>query len=423
MNKKLLAGVSFAVIGAATFWACGEGNINQMNGDDEVMLRLYGLDPVTGGPSSELITLKNDALASCKEDAGCYVQYQAYLNGEEPIEEDPGQVEDPNQGQQQQNQNQNPSSSASRDPFVIVDKPSSSSMIVVDPGQPSSSSMEIVSNSDIAKECVAEPNPISKGQSAKWKFVPNPDFTGYDPVLMATATTLVWTTPGGVANGAQASLYSAPTTYTESGEYTASVVVTYQGASYPVNCKPLQVDGDPITGCKCAPVGVTGSVNFLETPDVSWTVTGCTSASEITSYTWDGEAGAETFTKSFTAATDSYAPTLKVGNADKTVVEVPCNAVKVTEGAEFTIKTAGDQGAIKLPEGSSLVVLAVDAWSNTFFCKVERTDSPSGSLSITVNEESFSGGDYISQALKTVQLKNGTSVSVTLDHPATCGIN
>ena len=146
MNKKLLAGVSFAVIAAASFWACGEGNINQMSGEDEVMLRLYALDPATGGPSSELVTLKNDALASCKEDPGCYVQYQAYLNGDEPIEEDPDPIDDPNQGQQQQNQNQNPSSSASRDPFVIVDKPTSSATIIDDPIPGSSSSIEIISS-------------------------------------------------------------------------------------------------------------------------------------------------------------------------------------------------------------------------------------------------------------------------------------
>ena len=420
MNKKLLAGVSFAVIGAATFWACGEGNINQMNGDDEVMLRLYGLDPVTGGPSSELITLKNDALASCKEDAGCYVQYQAYLNGEEPIEEDPGQVDDPNQGQQQQNQNQNPSSSASRDPFVIVDKPSSSSMIVVDPGQPSSSSMEIVSNSDIAKECVAEPNPISKGQSAKWKFVPNPDFTGYDPVLMATAATLVWTTPGGVANGAQASLYSAPTTYTESDEYTASVVVTYQGASYPVNCKPLQVDGDPITGCKCT--SPEAKVDYLSQPDVEWTVSGCVSNSEINSYVWDGEAGTETFTKTFDAAQDGYAPTLKVGNADKTVVEVQCTSVKTTKGSEYTFDKQDTK--IALPAGESSVEFDLPAtWhgSTEGYCTF-RCDGANQPITITIGTESSKADYSATMSIPVAKTINKTAMTITLDVAANCQV-
>jgi hypothetical protein len=195
------------------------------------------------------------------------------------------------------------------------------------------------------------------------------------------------------------------------------------GASETIQCAPLQVNGDAITGCKCAPEGVTGSIDYTETPDVIWSVTGCTSNSDIISYTWEGVEGTDpVFTKTFVAEAASYAPTLKVGNSDNTVIDVSCSSVKVTEGPEYTIKAPNDAGTIKLPAGSSLVVLAADGYNNTFFCKVERSDSPTGALTITVNEESLGGGDYVALKLTKTQLKSGTSLSVTLDYPATCGI-
>ena len=341
MNKKLLAGVSFAVIAAASFWACGEGNINQMSGEDEVMLRLYALDPATGGPSSELVTLKNDALASCKEDPGCYVQYQAYLNGDEPIEEDPDPIEDPNQGQQQQNQNQNPSSSASRDPFVIVDKPTSSATIIDDPIPGSSSSIEIIS-SDQFGTCAPAKATISKGESVKWTFKANSNFDGFDPVEVAKAV-YAWTTTGGVDDGTQKSTSSGNITYAASGQFNASVVVTYKGANYPVTCSPLQVNGFPIT-CTCTAAG--GDITD-DQGVATWTAA-CQSQANITGYTWDGTdlgADAVAYQHVFEKKGNLHTPTLSVANDDNTVQQVTCPEVKATDSSlpDYLFEVDGDQ--------------------------------------------------------------------------------
>ena len=341
MNKKLLAGVSFAVIAAASFWACGEGNINQMSGEDEVMLRLYALDPATGGPSSELVTLKNDALASCKEDPGCYVQYQAYLNGDEPIEEDPDPIDDPNQGQQQQNQNQNPSSSASRDPFVIVDKPTSSATIIDDPIPGSSSSIEIIS-SDQFGTCAPAKATISKGESVKWTFKANSNFDGFDPVEVAKAV-YAWTTTGGVDDGTQKSTSSGNITYAASGQFNASVVVTYKGANYPVTCSPLQVNGFPIT-CTCTAAG--GDITD-DQGVATWTAA-CQSQANITGYTWDGTdlgADAVAYQHVFEKKGNLHTPTLSVANDDNTVQQVTCPEVKATDSSlpDYLFEVDGDQ--------------------------------------------------------------------------------
>ena len=366
MNKKLLAGVSFAVIAAASFWACGEGNINQMSGEDEVMLRLYALDPATGGPSSELVTLKNDALASCKEDPGCYVQYQAYLNGEEPIEEDPDPIEDPNQGQQQQNQNQNPSSSASRDPFVIVDKPTSSATIIDDPIPGSSSSIEIVSD-DTFGTCAPAKATISKGESVKWTFKANSNFAGFDPVEVAKAV-YTWTTTGGVDDGTQKSTSSGNITYAASGQFNASVVVTYKGANYPVTCSPLQVNGFPIT-CTCTVAG--GDITD-DQGVATWTAA-CQSQANITGYTWDGTdlgEAATTYQHVFEKKGDTYTPKLSVANDDNTVQEVVCPALVATDASapDYLLEVDGGQvpqDKIKVANAGCITVAGT--WDNEYY--------------------------------------------------------
>ena len=385
MNKKLLAGVSLAAIAAASFWACGEGNINQMSGEDEVMLRLYALDPATGGPSSELVTLKNDAMASCKEDPGCYVQYQGYLNGDEPVDE-PDPIEDPNQGQQQQNQNQNPSSSASRDPFVIVDKPTSSATIIDNPDPVSSSSVEIISDSEIGT-CAPEKSTINKGESVKWKFKANSNFVGFDAVEIAKAD-YVWTTTGGVDDGTQKTTSSGNITYAQSGQFAGSVSVTYKGANYPVTCSPLQVNGFPIT-CKCTAAG--GDITD-DAGVATWTAA-CTSQANITGYTWDGVdlgADAVSYQHLFEKKGELYTPKLSVANDDNTVQIVECPEVKATDASLpdylFTLEDAiqipskADQSLNVKSEGCMSIR---GNWNNSGYnptikvlCDMQATSSP-----------------------------------------------
>ena len=264
--------------------------------------------------------------------------------------------------------------------------------------------------------------PIDKGTgSTKWKFTPNMN-AGYTAIDFAKANYAWNFGAGAIPATDDTPSTSALVTYANSGATAASVTVTMSdGSTETIQCSPLQVNGDPITGCKCT--AEAASVDFTATPDVTWSVTGCTSASASLTYNWNGTDGAETFTNSFTAATASYAPTLKVGNADNTVIDVTCPAVKVTEGVEYVIKASNEYGEVKLPSGSSVVVYEYEGYNNgSIYCKVDRADSPSGYLNGSVNDVTIKGGDYISVRLPAGTLVPGARLEFTLDVPATCGV-
>ena len=112
---------------------------------------------------------------------------------------------------------------------------------------------------------------------------------------------------------------------------------------------------------------MTGAVNYLKTPDVKWTVTGCKTGATVMTYSWDGgAAGAETsFTKTFSAATASAAPTLFVANNDNTLQEVACTPVKVTEGEEFKIETTQDKAVFKESGSYAISANLPSGWHNT----------------------------------------------------------
>jgi len=310
------------------------------------------------------------------------------------------------------------SSSSNKNPFDIVDG-TSSSAIYIDVDFSSSSSVKVITGLGM---CEPVTTPIDKGTgSTKWKFSYNLD-AGFSAIDFAKAT-YVWNFGAGAIPATDATpSTSAPVTYTNSGIAVASVTVTmHNGNTETIQCSPLQVNGDPITGCKCTTEAT--SVDFTATPDVTWSVTGCTSASSPLTYNWNGTDGGTTFTNSFTAATASYAPTLKVGNSDNTVIDVPCSAVKVTEGAEYVIKESNEYGEVKLPSGSSVVVYEYEGYNNgSIYCKVDRADSPSGYLNGSVNDVTIKGGDYISVRLPAGTLVSGARLEFTLDVPATCGV-
>ena len=226
------------------------------------------------------------------------------------------------------------SSSSNKNPFDIVDG-TSSSAIYIDVDFSSSSKVNPVVVTGLGS-CAPVNTSIEKGSSTKWKFSYNLD-AGFSAIDFAKAT-YVWNFGAGAIPATDATpSTSAPVTYTNSGIAVASVTVTmHNGNTETIQCSPLQVNGDPITGCKCTTEAT--SVDFTATPDVTWSVTGCTSASSPLTYNWNGTDGGTTFTNSFTAATASYAPTLKVGNSDNTVIDVACPAVKVTEGPEFILR-------------------------------------------------------------------------------------
>lgn len=409
MNKKLIAGILFAVVAGASFWACGEGDVSKWNSDDDAIKYLVAAD-------AEAEALKKEGLDNCLADEYCKMEYAEYFanpNGDTP-DDIPSSNDNGNSGT---NPGQSSSSIGNHNPFDIVDASSSSiARRDDDPlGDQSSSSVEEPLTG--LGKCEPVTTPIDKNTgSTKWTFTPNLN-AGYTAIDFAKAT-YAWNFGAGATPATDGTpSTSAAVSYANSGTATASVTVTIGGGSETIQCKPLQVNGDPITGCKCAPVGVTGSVDYTTTPDVTWSVTGCTSASTPLTYNWNGTDGAETFTNSFTAATASYAPTLKVGNADNTVIDVPCSAVKVTEGAEYTIKNNTDAGKISLPgEGTYNVVIAFACQNKTFFC-----NGVGGPVGGSVNDVPMKSDWYTTAALTDADCTGSASVSVTVTGPATCG--
>lgn len=407
MNKKLIAGILFAVVAGASFWACGEGTVSKWNSDDDGLKFLVSAD-------AEAEALKKEGLDSCLKDDYCkskYAEYFANPNGDTP-DDIPSSNDNGNSGT---NPGQSSSSIGNHNPFDIVDGTSSSSAARIDDnpqgGDQSSSSVKEITGLGM---CEPVTSPIEKNTgSTKWKFTANLN-AGFKPADFARAT-FAWNFGAGATPATDATpSTSAPVSYANSGTATASVTVTIGESSETIQCEPLQVNGDPITGCECTTAAA--SVDYTATPDVTWSVTGCTSASMPLTYNWNGTDGGETFTNSFTAATASYAPTLKVGNSDNTVINVPCSAVKVTEGAEYTIKQDQMQGAIDLPAGTSAVVLEANGYNNTVFCNAN------GPINGTVNKVEISGEYYKAITLPAGTLVSGATLEFVLDAPAKCGI-
>lgn len=394
MNMKFIAGISLMSIAAASFWACGEGEIYESN-DEDYMFGLREPD--------EWVSLKDQALESCAKDETCSAMYADYLANPnaDPVEETP--ASSANQGGQTGTQTSSSSIGGGSD-IVISDYSSSSSITFADPDPvtPSSSSETIVVEG--LGYCKPMTTPIDKNTAVAWQFVPNPELPKEMTMKFATGQ-YVWDFGGLPDDGSATSRTSGKVTYTTSGKVTTTkVTVTLSdGQTETKTCEPLQVNGDPITGCKCSPVGVTGAVNFLETPDVAWAVSGCTSASAITTYTWDGAAGAETFTKNFTAATASYAPTLKVGNADNTEIDVACDAVKVTEGPEYTLKD-NKTTIFPITVGSYLMIYGCE--TSQYHQTPVLVRAPSEAVQVKVNGTLHSISQYGQEAVFSSQTAN-----------------
>lgn len=335
MNKKILAVVAVSAV-TAVFWACGQGEIYEPLGAESAFLA----DP-SAMPSGLAVCLASKT--NCDG---------AFKKEETP--EDTSSTEDPIQG---------------GDNTDFVD----TTTIEIgggddDIGEIPVNPIDTVAVPEVTGlgSCSPATAAISKGvaDAGQFKFTPNTTTSGYTGMKFATAS-YEWSFEGAptVNAGDKVNANSAHLTYANSGSYGASVIVSMpDGATETIACSPIQVNGDPITGCSCT-TDVVGTVDFQATPNVSWKVSGCKSNSAINSYTWEGTAGTETYTHTFTKATDGFAPKLVVGNADKTVQSVTCPAVRVSDGPEyaFHITRTGGQTKVKetslsIPDGGCMVI-------------------------------------------------------------------
>lgn len=304
--------------------------------------------------------------------------------------------------------------------IIIHQEPSSSSTAIVDNPKVSSSSIIVVPVTGLGS-CAPTKNPINKGESTTWKFSANIS-SGQSPMNFISAS-FAWNFSDNAVPATDATkITSAPVTYATSGVANASVNVTMPDGSYEtIQCSPLQVNGDPITGCECTTDATT--IDYTAEPSVSWAVTGCTSASNIISYTWDGVEGTATFTKAFDAPAASYAPTLKVANEDNTVIDVACQAVRATEGPEYLVT---DIERFELPAGESNVVFDLpsgwhgglsDEGSCTLYCTGQNEPIV---ITVGLERSTESYATYVS--IPVSQTINKSKVVIGLTGAARCSL-
>ena len=411
MNKKIYAGImSFGI--AASFWACGSGEIVKFDDSTDGIIEVWPSDDpnafVTMGVNREVLD------TACPQ---CFVGGLPSSSSifQPPVGQSSSSIFVPVIS--------SPVLSSSSVPEINLN--SSSSFKWVPPS--SSSGVVIIRSSSSAAPiltgggtCAPAKPIVEQDEAVIWKYTVGGNVKTTDML----SAQLVWSTPGATPeslDGKGAKFMSDTVKYATSGQHTATLKLSTTKGSFNLNCDPVQVNGAKITGCKCATEAK--SVDFNTSPGVDWSVSGCSTGAGLEmSYEWDGAVGAATFTKTFTAATDAYAPKLYVKNNDNTMVEVTCPSVKITDGPEFEITTTQGAGAIKLPKGTSSVVLSVDAYNNTVFCNVARADSPSGALNGTVNKTAIKGSDYIAVSMPAGTLVKGATLEFTLDVPATCGV-
>ena len=398
-------------VAATAFWACGEGNINGKDLNDDIAM---------ASNEQDLQTLKDNAIEDCRNTPDCYLKYQGYLEGTDV----PSSVDNPTSSASLTPQSSNSLIIPGLSSSIKIARSSSSINIIDDPVESSSGAAPITD--DKFGTCTAAKNPINKGDKVQWKFTAIKDYDGFDPVKIAKATYTWSFAPGVVEETTGIGTTSGNVSYANSGATTASVTVLYDGNPIVVACEPLQVNGDPIT-CTVAAAG--GDIT-TDAGVATWTAT-CTSGSDITSYVWDGtDAGptGNTFTYTFAAKGDTHTPTLKVGNSDNTVETVTCPEVIATDASIPDYILDATTKSVTVPAGTSVVTASYTktdiVWNGeitgmkcNFYCQSSSNDA----MDITVDGVAMTGPNYITGQIPCESLVEGYQLKIVSNMEVTCG--
>ena len=399
-------------VAATAFWACGEGNINGKDLNDDIAM---------ASNEQDLQTLKDNAIEDCRITPDCYLKYQGYLEGTDV----PSSVDNPTSSASLTPQSSNSLIIPGMSSSIKIARSSSSINIIDDPGESSSSGPAPITD-DTFGTCAAAKNPINKNTPVQWKFTANSKYPGFDALKIAKATYTWSFAADAVDDGTGKGTSSGNITYPNSGATTASVTVLYDGNPIVVACEPLQVNGDPIT-CTVAAAG--GDIT-TDAGVATWTAT-CTSGSDITSYVWDGtDAGptGNTFTYTFAAKGDTHTPTLKVGNSDNTVETVTCPEVIATDASIPDYILDATTKSVTVPAGTSVVTASYTktdiVWNGeitgmqcNFYCQSSSNDA----MDITVDGVAMKGPNYITGQIPCESLVEGYQLKIVSNMEVTCG--
>ena len=419
MNKKILVGTAALGI-AASFWACGSGEIIKPDNDDNTMALEVPENPTLG------ITKDVMNATSCPD---CFVGAPSSSSTkQQPRPQSSATIPGPTSTYvppvQQSSSSEFQINLSSSAPYSYTPRSSS------DPGPGPgpifvSSSSETVIEANQAGTCAPDPSKatIDVGGSTTWKYTRG---SGVAAASLLSAV-FAWEFEGGTpptANETGARGMSQNVTYATSGQHGAKLTLTIGASHYPITCSPVQVNGAKITGCKCTALN--------KKPDIAagelgaWTVTGCTSTGhQIVGYEWSGATGdGAGATQAFTAKNQAAAPTVKVANDDNTVVAVPCDTVIAIDANDPDYILTKQDTKIQMPKGESTLVLDLPAtWhGNDTKPATLRCDDAGGPVTITIGTKSSEASYSATISIPVEQTINKTAVVVNLSMAAKCQI-
>lgn len=427
MNKKLLIGLSSMAL-VAGFWACGEGSVEviEEQSDDEMIRALLATDNMKFGASD--IKKAKDA---CMNDFECFNE-MTKAQGAAIVE---SSSEEALSSATPVSSTVASSSSDGGFKFSSIGPISdlSSSSEVAPPPQSSSSEEKPLTG---LGDCGPSSETVERNTPTTWKFTMGPSFGGISAI---TSAQFEWTFEDGTpaTSTVARSVTSGQVTYSKSGKKTATVKVSLGSTgSETIQCsKTLQVNGVPITGCKC--LATNAQPDVAQGESASWTVTGCTSTgATITGYTWTGATADPASATEATAAVTQKGQSITgvsvaVANDDNTVVTVTCPAATAINSdiPDFSISKTDDRVTFDKSGEYSLVADLPQGWHNsdatcTVFCNGGNT-----SYSVSIDGITIAGTNYVAvqskmQVAHTIG-KYAMPVKVTLgsdNAPIECGI-
>ena len=386
MNKKILVGTAALGI-AASFWACGSGEIIKPDNDDNTMALEVPENP-TLGITKDVMNATNCPNCFVGAPSSSSTKQQPRPQSSATIPGPTSTYVPPVQQSSSSEFQINLSSSA---PYSYTPRSSS------DPGPGPgpivvSSSSETVIEASQAGTCAPDPTKatIDVGGSTTWKY--NHVGSSVAPASLLNAV-FAWEFEGGTpptANVTGAGGVNQNVTYTTSGQHGAKLTLTIGASHYPITCSPVQVNGAKITGCKCT--ALNKMPDIAEGEVGTWTVTGCSSTGhQIIGYEWPagftGDGAAATY--AFTAKKQSQAPIVKVANDDNTVQNVQCD--------EVTAVDANDPDYVINGTATGTFTVGPGTYKMVYACKADQYDqrpivveAPSGAVSGTVGGVKFS---------------------------------
>jgi len=396
MNKKLVLGI-FVAFSAGAFWACGSGDV--VESDDN----LEGLAVALLDQIGDVEVAK--AVSTCAENPQCAAEMG---NAPSLAVQSSSSSSKPASSSATPKSSGTMSSSGLNLSFGPVGHKSSSS------NTPPPSSATVQSSSSIVVPagqygyCTPSAKTAELKEKVTWTFNWDTKTSGVgtSDILAATYS---WEFPdGSPATGAAKAFATA---YEVSGPKTASVTVSTpsHGAQTIACAEGININGSPITGCKCESTNIEPDVSTGEV--AKWTASGCTTGTGFTlTYAWTGatpDATGLVATAPVAEKGDEVkGVVLTVANDDNTVVNIPCADAKAQDKTkpdyEFIIADAYPEKPITIGEPGCITVHGT--WTNEYYKPTPKMQCE-GKITITYGTKTWSNMNNNDGSVTTDPLK------------------